>query len=94
MGKNLNSFEIVLDRPQPVYKPGEEVTGQCVVILETQMSMVQLSIELKGKAKCQWEGDYDFTWIDEKGIIQFQTEPRSRHSNHQCVNLNCIPGFF
>ena len=92
MGNNLNKFEIVLDRPQPVYKPGEEVTGQCIVILETRMDLAQLSIKLKGRGESQWKDSDKFTWKDEKGKSHVQTEEISRHSKHNCVNLNCIPG--
>ena len=92
MGIKLKTFEIILDRHQPVYTPGEVVTGQCIVFLEGQMNLSQLTIKLKGKAECKWTDAKTFIWSDGSGQSHTRTEPRGRHSTHKCVDLNYSPG--
>ena len=92
MGIKLKTFAIVLDKPQPVYIPGEVVSGQCVVFLEGQMNLSQLTIKLKGMAECQWHEPHTHTHRDSDGKSHTRTEQRRIHSCHHCIDLNYSPG--
>jgi hypothetical protein len=54
MGLKVRTFALVLDRPAAVYRASEVVSGQCVLALDGDMHLSQLTITLKGEAECEW----------------------------------------
>jgi hypothetical protein len=59
MGKiKLKNFMIVCDRQQPVYRPGEIISGNCVINLKGELDLKQLDIRLFGCSKAKWSERY------------------------------------
>jgi len=59
MGKiKLQSLVIVCDRPQPVYGPGEIISGNCVITLNGELNLSQLELKLEGCAEVKWTESY------------------------------------
>lgn len=56
MGKiKLQSFEILLDKHDGAYQPGDSVTGKCVIAIEGELTLSQLQMTMTGKAKTKWK---------------------------------------
>ena len=53
MGK-IESFEIVLNKPQPVYEPGEEVSGQIYFKLSAKTKINSLKLKINGESIVWW----------------------------------------
>ncbi len=74
MGKiKLQSFVIVCDRQPPVYRPGEIISGNCVINLKGELDLKQLDIKLYGCAKVEWterEGNRNVTYYSKCPIIE------------------------
>ena len=51
----LRDFLIKFDKPQPVYFPGDVVSGQLVVNLSEQKNFKKIKVELVGKGKVFWQ---------------------------------------
>jgi hypothetical protein len=57
MGRiKLKNFMIACDRQQPVYRPGEIISGNCVINLKGELDLKQLDIRLYGCSKTEWNG--------------------------------------
>ncbi|CAG2166783.1 unnamed protein product [Oppiella nova] len=69
MGLKVRTFALVLDRPAAVYRASEVVSGQCVLALDGDMHLSQLTITLKGEAECEW--------TEQKTVAAHQS-----HGNH------------
>ena len=53
MGK-VRYFAIVFNNDKTVYHPGEQVTGQCLLELKSDMKMRALHMFMRGVAKVDW----------------------------------------
>ena len=51
----LRDFLIKFDKPQPVYFPGDVVSGQLVVNLSEQKTFKKIKVELVGKGNVFWQ---------------------------------------
>jgi len=58
MGK-VRYFAIVFNNDKTVYHPGEQVTGQCLLELKSDMKMRALHMFMRGVAKV----DYFLSWF-------------------------------
>ncbi len=88
----IKTFVIVVDKPQPIFIPGEVVSGQCVIQLDGQMHLSQLYIKLIGKAECNWTETEHRTERGTDGKNRSTTHQRTIHSCHKCLNLMYYPG--
>ena len=92
MGVKLNSVTIALDNPSNVFIPGQNISGQCMISLDGQMNLNQLSIKLKGKAECEWEEEYTEYYTDSNGESQSESKTRTIRSEEYVVNMEYSPG--
>ena len=88
MGIKLKQFMIVLDNRSGVYRPGDVVSGQCILQLDGEMHLNQLIIKLKGKATTSWTESKSVTNSEGKS----ETQQVTIDSHHKCVELVYNPG--
>lgn len=53
MGK-IESFEILLNKPQPIYEPGEQVVGQLLIRSSDKFKIDSLKLLIKGQSEVWW----------------------------------------
>ncbi|XP_065219645.1 arrestin domain-containing protein 3-like [Planococcus citri] len=47
-------FCVVFDKSDPIYYPGETMTGRVELVLNSTMKIEGIKLKLKGRAKCEW----------------------------------------
>ncbi|XP_065224219.1 arrestin domain-containing protein 3-like [Planococcus citri] len=51
---SVRTLDIILDKPDKVYYPGEMVTGRVRLVLDSSKKIRAVQLKLKGKAECKW----------------------------------------
>jgi hypothetical protein len=100
MGKiQLQSFALVCDRPQPVYRPGEVISGHCVIYLNGEMSLTQLEIKLHGCAEVKWteterrnSGHVNHHRVGDHHHNDSHNHIVTYHATHPCIDQTYYPG--
>lgn len=67
----FTSLNIILDKPDKVYYPGEMVTGKVRLTLDSMKKIRAVELKLKGRAKCKW--DEQETYHDHEGKSHTRT---------------------
>jgi len=75
----LQSFVIVCNKPQPVYGPGEIISGNCVITLNGELDLRQLEIKLEGCAEVKWTETHN-------------KHSTTYHATHPCIEMIYSPG--
>ncbi|CAG2100508.1 unnamed protein product [Medioppia subpectinata] len=88
----LKTFAVVLDKPDATYRCGEVVSGQCVLVLEGELHLSQLTIALRGEAVCEWTEARQVSERGADGKQRSRQETVRHHGHHQCLDLHYCPG--
>ncbi|XP_054154455.1 uncharacterized protein LOC128952993 [Oppia nitens] len=92
MGGNTSKCLITLDRPGVAYRPNDIISGQCVLQTEKPVPLSQLSVSLRGEARCQWTEQQQVHGRDAQGRPHNRSETVHYRSDHPCVKLKYYPG--
>ncbi|XP_054154420.1 arrestin domain-containing protein 3-like [Oppia nitens] len=93
MGCSVTKVDIHLDRPGIDYRPNDTVSGQCLVYTDSPISLSELSVKLKGEARCEWSEDRQISdGQDSDGQPITRTETVYYTANYLCVKLKYYPG--
>ncbi|XP_054155749.1 arrestin domain-containing protein 3-like [Oppia nitens] len=102
----LKTFTLVLDRPGAVYRPLDVLSGQCILQLDGEMHLSQLTITMKGRAECEWteqvkqpkhSGRRSSETVSASGSATSTssvntTETIRHYQRYNCVELPYYPG--
>jgi len=81
MGKiQLKRLEIVCDKSEKVYRPGDVITGYCAIQLDGKLDLNQLVIKLRGCAEVRWAES-----------VEFESHIVSCYANHQLIRQSYFP---
>ncbi|XP_032233917.2 arrestin domain-containing protein 3 [Nematostella vectensis] len=70
MGKGV-TFEIVLNRKNRIYHPGEVVSGECVVYSKESLKFRSVHVEFHGEARTNWDEMENYTTTHKNEEVYF-----------------------
>ncbi|CAK9825486.1 Arrestin domain-containing protein 17 [Anthophora retusa] len=76
----LKDFRIVYDNPWSTYYPGQAVTGNIIVVLDSTKKIRGISVKVKGVANTCWTTDKQD--MDERGQYRDGTQTVSAHEEY------------
>ncbi|XP_065224213.1 arrestin domain-containing protein 3-like [Planococcus citri] len=86
---SIRTLDIILDKPNKVYYPGEMVTGRVKLVLDSVKKIRAVQLKLVGRAECKWD-EYE-TYYDHEG--KSQTRTISRRSTETYLRTEqCLVG--
>ncbi|XP_065224214.1 arrestin domain-containing protein 3-like [Planococcus citri] len=86
----VRTLNIILDKQDKVYNPGERVTGRVRLVLDCEKKIKVVELKLKGKAKCKWDEEESYT--DDEGHSQTRTRCRKSTETYLKNEQNLIGG--
>lgn len=76
----LKDFKIVFDNPYDTYYPGQTVSGNIVVVLDSTKKIRGICVKVKGEANTRWATDTQK--MDDKGQYHDDTQTVSGHEEY------------
>ena len=76
----LKDFRIVFDNPWSTYYPGQTVTGNIIVVLDSTKKIRGISVKIKGAANTCWTTDKQE--MDDRGQYREGTETVTAHEDY------------